>query len=112
MAEKTKITFVVPENLQQDLREHMIKDGYSLREKSRWVTEAIQSLLALPNFIEFISYSNEMRGFEKVETITILKELKRQLDENILEIRKLHPIMEGVQSRIVRTAIVQRILRS
>jgi len=50
MATKAKITFVVPENLQKELRACMIKEGYGLRDKSKWVAEAIEKLLLLNNF--------------------------------------------------------------
>lgn len=109
---KTKITFVVPTGLQTELRERIIRDGYGLRGKSRWVTEAIESLLALPNFISLVHYSEEMHGFEKVETIVVTLDLKKQLDQAALDLRREYPAAEGVQSSIVRTAIMQRLLRT
>lgn len=109
---KTKITFVVPTALQAELRERVARDGYGLRGKSLWVSEAIQSLLALPDFISLVQYSEEMHGFEKVETVVVTLDLKKQLDEAVLTLRRQHPAAEGVQSSIIRTAIMQRLLRS
>lgn len=109
---KTKVTFVVPTGLQAELRERVTRDGYGLRGKSLWVSEAIQSLIALPNFVSLVQYSEEMHGFEKVETVVVTFELKKQLDEAVLTLRRQHPIAEGVQSSIIRTAIIQRLLRS
>lgn len=109
--EKAKITFVVPEILQNELRERVTHDGYGLRGKSKWVSEAIESLLALNNFAMLVQYSEEMNGFEKVETIVITTQLKQQLDNAIIEARRQYPTLEGVQSSIVRTAIMQRFLR-
>ena len=109
---KTKITFVVPAALQTELRERIIRDGYGLRGKSRWVTEAIQALLVLPDFVSLVQYSEEMHGFEKVETVVVTLDLKKQLDEAVLTLRRQHPAAEGVQSSMVRTAIMQRLLRT
>lgn len=112
MSDKVKITFVVPEKLQLDLRKQIIADGYGMRDKSRWISESIQSLLAMPNFSDFVQFSDEMHGFEKSETIVVTAELKRSLDLAMLTIRKKHPALEGVQSRIIRTSILQRLIRS
>lgn len=112
MAVKTKITFVVPENLQKELRQHVINDNYGLRGKSIWVAEAIIELLTMKNYIELVRYGDEMKGFEKVETVVLEWEMKKKLDDAIVAVRKEHPTLEGVQSRIVRTAIVQRLLHS
>lgn len=112
MALTYKVTFVVPQAFQQDLREQVIKDGYGMRGKSKWISEAIESLLEIPNYIELVHYNDEMKGFAKMETIVVAKELKNLLDQAIIAVRKQYPTIEGVQSHIVRTAILQRLLRS
>lgn len=112
MSVKTKITFVIHQALQKELREKMIKENYGLREKSKWVSEAILLLLSMQNYPELVNFSNDLKKFEKVETIVIDSSLKNRLDSSIIEIRKKFPILEGVQSRIVRTAIMQKLLRN
>ena len=109
---KTKISFVVPEVLQHELRQRIAAEGYGLRGKSKWVSEAIDQLLNLNNFTDLVMYSEEMQGFQKTETIVIDALLKQQLDDAILKVRLDHPRLEGVQSAIARTAIVQRFLRT
>jgi len=109
---KVKITFVVPENLQNELRTAVIKAGYGLRGKSRWVSEAIEALLVTNNYPELVNINEIMHGFEKVETIVIDYSLKVKLDKAIIEIRQSYPILEGVQSNLVRTAILQKLLRT
>lgn len=109
---KTKVTFVVPMALYTELREKVLRDGYGLRGKSKWVVEAIETLLSLENFAMLVQYSEEMQGFEKVETVVIDLSLKKQLDHAVLNVRQHYPTLEGVQSSIVRTAIMQRLLRS
>lgn len=112
MTDKVKITFVVPSTLQQELRQHVINDDYGLRGKSRWVSEAIERFLKLENYEDLVNLGNEMKGLEKVETITIEKSLKKSLNQAIHEVRIKHPLLEGVQSVIIRTSILQRLLRS
>ena len=108
--DKVKITFVLPAALQQDMKEKMIRDGYDLKGKSRWVAEAIESLLRMKSFPELVKLNDEMSGFGKVESILIPKELKIRLDQAILTVRETYLMLEGVQSRLMRTAIVQRLI--
>ena len=112
MEPKAKITLVIPDNLQREFREQIIKDGYDMRGKSRWIAEGIEQLLTKRNYPELVSLSNVMKGFEKLESVVVTKDLKKYVDNAVIEIRKKYPAMEGVQSGIVRTAIVQRLLRS
>jgi hypothetical protein len=112
METKAKITLVIPDNLQKEFREQVIKDGYDMRGKSRWIAEGIEYLLTMRNYPELVSLSNAMKGFEKLESVVISKDLKKYMDNAVIEIRKEYPAMEGVQSGIVRTAIVQRLIRS
>lgn len=112
MSNKVKITFVLPENLQKELKERVIKDGYDSKGKSRWVSESIEKLLNLNSYPDLIKLNDEMKGFEKLESVVIVKELKKQLEDAVIHIRKQYPTIEGVQSRILRTAIVQRLLFS
>jgi hypothetical protein len=111
MISKTKITLVVPAQLQNELRLRVAKDGYGLRGKSKWVSEAVQSLLIMNDFAKLVHYSEELHGFEKVETIVITTVLKQALDNAIVTTRQQFPTLEGVQSAIIRTAIMQRLLR-
>lgn len=107
---KVKITFVLPEMLQVDMKQQVVKDGYDLRGKSRWVSEAISRLLEVAIFPEFVKMNEEMHGFSKFESVVVGRDLKKQLDDAVIQVRKQYPAMEGVQSRILRTAIVQRLL--
>ncbi len=111
MAKKIKITFTIPKDLQVELREQVIQEGYGFRGKSKWVSEAIQELIGLSNFPELVSYNEHMKGFDKVETIVIEYSLKIKLEEALLKIRAIYPSLEGIQSRIIRTAVLQRLIR-
>lgn len=107
---KVKLSFVIPEALQRDLKEKMVRDGYDLKGKSRWVAEAVDELLTFRSYADLVKINDVMSGFEKMESVVVAKDLKRKLDEAVVEIRTKYPTIEGVQSRILRTAIVQRLL--
>ena len=112
MEEKIKISFVVPDYLQEDMRKQIIKDKYGLRGKSKWVSEAIEGLSKVNNYVDLIYINDVMTCFNKTESILIEKQLKKVLDELLLQVRAKHPALEGVQSRIIRTSILQRLLKS
>lgn len=111
MTDKVKVAFVLPTTLQKELKERIVKDSYDLKGKSRWVSEAITELLTTKSFPELVKINDIMKGFEKLESVVISRELKKQMDDAVVDIRKVYPSIEGVQSRILRTAIVQRLLR-
>ena len=112
MPKKYKITFAIHGNLQFEFREKMIKEGYGLRGKSEWISQAIEQLLEYKEFQNLVTYSDEMSGFDKMETIVIDFSLKIKLDAAITTVRTHYPNIEGVKSMIIRTAILQRILRT
>ena len=109
---KVKIAFVLPQALQQELKEKMTKEGYDLKGKSRWVSEAVERLFDFNDYIELVKLNDEMSGFEKTESIVVDRNLKQLIGEAVIGIRQKYPAIEGVQSRILRTAIVQRLLFS
>ena len=53
----------------------------------------------------------KIHSYKEIYSISIDQELKTKLDNAIIEIRRHFPSIEGVQSKILRTAIVQRLLR-
>ena len=112
MPKNYKITFAVPGKLKKELSEKVIRDGYGFRGKSKWVSEEVGNLLQLKSFPSLVNYSDEMSGFDEMETSVVDYQLKLKLDEAILQVRKEFPTLEGVTSRIMRTAILQRLLRS
>ena len=109
---KYKIAFAVPSSLKNELRESVIKQNYGLRGKSIWISEAVENLLNYKDFVELVSYGDEMYGFDQVETANLDYSLKLKIDNAIFQMRKEFPRLEGVKSRIMRTAILQRLLRS
>lgn len=108
---KIRLSYCLPEAILMDVKGTMMQQGYDLKGKSKWISEAVHQLLDMQNYGDLVMINNQMDGFEKLDSISIDMDLKQKLDEAILVIRKQFPIIEGVQSKILRTAIVQRLLR-
>lgn len=108
---KIRLSYFLPEAVLIDIREKMISQGYDLKGKSRWVSEAVSDLLEINNFCELVNINDQMDGFHKLDSVSVDKDLKIKVDNAIIEIRRNFPSIEGVQSKLLRTAIVQRLLR-
>lgn len=112
MKTKSKIAFALPQSLKSEILECVVKEGYGLRGKSKWIYESIESLLLIKDYPKLINYNDEMHGFNDIEFIVIDHKLKLEIDNAVLQVRTKYPMLEGVKSRILRTAVMQRILRS
>ena len=108
---KSKITFAVPSPLRNELQKRVINDGYGLRGKSKWVSESILNLFEYENHIDLISYGDEFHGLDSMETVVVDANIKVRIENKVIDVRRKYPELEGVKSRILRTAIVQRLLR-
>jgi hypothetical protein len=108
---KIRLSFYLPEGLLNDIKEKMISQGYDLKGKSKWISEAVLDLLNISNFSELVNINEQMDGTQKLDSVSVNQDLKLKVDNAIIEIRKEFPSIEGVQSKILRTAIVQRLLR-
>lgn len=112
MLGKIKTTIRLPKKTRQEMMHAVIANGYGMRGKSKWVSEAISRLLSMNNFHELVDIGNEISDLADVESIYLSLDLKEDLDNALITIRQHYPSMEGVQSCIIRTSIIQRLLRS
>ena len=109
---KLSMSFKVTNGLYQKLDEKIIADGYGMRGKSRWINEAIVNLFKIPNYSELVELTDAID--DKVDrTITIRspRSLKQGLEKRVIETRKNYLNLEGIKSKIIRTAILQRFIR-
>ncbi len=111
-SKKARISVILPKKVCQEVREHMLMKGYSLREKSKWYLESIVEFLMIPNFPNYVEMAVYVDQLSTSETFYISEELENKLEEAIVEVRKKYPALEGVKSLIVRASIIQRLLSS
>ena len=97
--------------LHHRLQQRIISDGYGMRGKSRWITEAIESFLMLPDYPSMVDIAGEMDQLSEVISIRLTDNLATLIENAVICIRRQYPAMEGVKSNLVRASIMQRIIR-
>jgi len=107
---KSRINVILPENMSKEIRQRMLKDNYSLREKSRWISEAIEDFLKLNDYHNFVEMANLVADLTHAETIYITSDIVDKLEDAVLQVRKEHPVLEGVKSLIVRASVIRRLV--
>lgn len=105
-------TAKLPKQVKQKMLERVIKDGYGLKGKSKWIGESIEKFVLLEDYPELVDIAVEMEEMTSIASISISPELVKTLDAAVVEVRKKYPSMEGVRSKIIRASIMQRLLRS
>lgn len=110
LVKKTRLSYFISDRILSEIKTDMNLRNYDLKSKSKWISEAIEAFFALNNFVELVMINDQMHGFEKLDAVSIDRELKFRLDFAVIEVRQQYPALEGVQSKIVRAAIIQRLL--
>lgn len=109
---KKRVSVLLSENAINEVHERMLKEGYSLREKSRWIAEAIEDFLKLEGYQSLVETADLVSDFSSVrtESLYITSEIEDSLEQAIINVRKEYPALEGVKSLIVRASITRRLL--
>jgi hypothetical protein len=110
MNNKLTLSFKIPSAMHRELLEKVISDGYGMRGKSKWITEAIDMFLKFSNFPELVDIASDTEQLTDMLSVRIPKEFIRKIDDAIIEVRKLYPMIEGVKSNIIRASIYQRLI--
>lgn len=97
-------------NAVKEIHTKMLEEGYSLREKSKWISEAIEDFLTLKEYQSLVEMAELVNDLTKNETIYITPEIEDKLDEAIIKVRTQYPTLEGVKSLIVRASIIRRLV--
>jgi hypothetical protein len=107
---KKRLSVILSDNAVKEIHTSMLEEGYSLREKSKWIVEAIEDFLKLKNYQPLVEMAELVDDLVKPVTICITQTLEEQLDEAIIIVRKAYPALEGVKSLIVRASIIRRLV--
>ena len=107
---KKRISVIMSSNAVKEIHKKMLDEGYSLREKSKWVSEAIEDFLTLKEYQSLVEMAELVNDLTKNETIYITPDLEDKLDEAIIKVRMQYPALEGVKSLIVRASIIRRLV--
>jgi hypothetical protein len=110
---KTAITSIkLQKKLHHKLQQSVINDEYGMRGKNKWIIEAIEAFLRLPDYPSLVDIANYTNQLTDVISLRLPESLMRQLENAVIHVRRDYPAMEGVKSNLIRASIIQRLLRS
>ncbi len=98
--------------LHYKMQQRIISDGYGMRGKSKWIIEAIETFLQLPDYPTLVDIADGVEHLGEVVSIRLPEELTSKIDQAIIEVRRHYPAMEGVKSNLIRASIMQRLIRA
>lgn len=110
--QKFRTTVMLPSEVRKEMLKSIINFQYGLRGKSKWICEAVDNLIAMPNFLDYVSLSDDIDNLTEAEVFQIPIDIRGRLDTAVLDVRQNLPKVNAVQSCIIRAGIIQRILRN
>lgn len=102
-----KVTVKMPSETKQWLPSQILSDGYNMRQKSKWVVEAIQSLIAKEGW-EGALLSEVVVKPDAQDVFSVPSELVAEMTREAGRITMQNPSLNANQSTIVRAAINRR----
>ena len=107
----SKVTVRLPTGMIHDLKKDMALSGYEERAQSRWIAEAIEQLTEMPGYEELVAEDFIAEGRNKSMKVSLpgptTTTFKRALKTVRAALNKT-----DVQSMVVRTAVLQRLIKS
>lgn len=107
---KKRLSVILPENVVKEIHARMFAESYSLREKSKWISEAIDEFIQLKEYQSLVEMAELVDGSGKQEIVYITPDTEEKIEEAIIKVRKQYPTLEGVKSLIVRASVIRRLV--
>ena len=104
-----KVTVKLPSALKFSLPSRILADGYNMRQKSKWVVEAIYSLLAKDGW-EGALLSELVVKPDTQDVFSVPNELVLKINHEAHKVALNNPSLNANQSTIIRAAINRRLL--
>ena len=104
-----KVTVKLPSSLKSCLPSRILSDGYNMRQKSKWIVEAICSLLANENW-EGALVSELVVKPDSQDVFSIPSGVVEKINHEVHRIGTINPSLNANQSTIIRAAINRRLL--
>lgn len=107
-----KITVRFPKRLKSEMQAALVKSGYGLHGKSRWLKEAIHAFLQQADFVDYVDHGIDINQAElsEVEAFYLDLDTIQMVKDAFLEIRVKYPLFEGVQSALIRAAVIHSLM--
>ena len=112
MNKKIMTSIKLQNKLHYKMQQRVISDGYGMRGKSRWLLEAIENFLQLPDYPTLVDIAGDMDHLSDIISVRLSEDVMVKLDNAIIQVRRHYPAMEGVKSNLIRASIIQRLIRS
>ena len=109
---KRRVGVRVSKTMLSGMHEALKTDGVGPRGKSAWVEEGIRQLLdvdAKAMTDRRIFTGDEREPNTEGEVVSLTEDVLDQITTRIVELRMLDPLLEDVQSMLIRAAIRRRI---
>ncbi|MEN8132944.1 MAG: hypothetical protein ABFS45_22760 [Pseudomonadota bacterium] len=104
-----KVTVKMPSKLKKTLPAQILNDGYNMRQKSKWVVEAILSLLSKEGW-EGALLSEILVKPDTQDVFSVPSEVVAKMNLEARRILMENPSLNANQSTIIRAAINRRLL--
>jgi O-methyltransferase involved in polyketide biosynthesis len=106
-----KTTYRLPQRLREDMFNCLQEEGYNIKQKSRWIREALDAYLKEDREKGFIrvGLADKIDQNSAVDVVLLDDILQARIDEAVMIIRRQTPMMEGIRSAVIRAAIRRRI---
>ena len=106
--ETARLPVRIPESLSIELMRATVESSLSLKGKSKWLCDAIGSLLDDPMHQDIIELDNALSASLKAEMFTVPIEIKDRLKKVLVSLKKQFPEKNLTVSSIVRAAIIRQ----
>jgi metal-responsive CopG/Arc/MetJ family transcriptional regulator len=106
-----RITVRLPGHLREELDQAVLHGNYGFKGRSKWVEEATHFLITIPNYAELVLLDDTIAIHLTPDAFTFTSSARDQLENALVHIRHEHPQSNITLSSIVRTGIIQRLLR-
>jgi glutamate racemase len=109
-----KITVRFSKSLKAEMQHAIIKLGYGLHGKSRWLTDAVVNFLKQPNYIELVEHGINMNQADlcDVEAFYLHERIVNEVKQALIQVRTHFPMLEGVQSAFIRSCVIYQLVFS
>jgi len=104
-----KVTVKMPKALKGELPARILADGYNMREKSKWVVESVQSLLAKRGWEGALLAEVVVRP-DVQDVFSVPSEVAALINREARRVGMENPSLNANQSTIIRAAINRRLL--
>ena len=103
-----KVTVRLSKKMKSELNKAVIESDYGLHGKSKWLANAVKIFINSPYFMSLVEngVSDLQADLTQVEAFYIMNETQYDIKMAIKAIRELNPFFEGVQSVIIRSAVI------